>query len=123
MAVTYDDNIIIESATYAADQSVRFKPPSSARACHIIIDVTDIHGPGTPEITPKVQFPDATGGWYTILTGTAISSVTTATLKIGLDYTAAADIAKEMVCEQMSLLVDHTDTDDIDYSVAVNWGQ
>lgn len=123
MAVTYDDNTIIESATYTADQRVRFKPPPTARALHLIISCTSIFG-GSPSVTPNIQVPDAAGGWTTILAGVAIQSVSTQTLKVGIAYTASPNaIAKEVLSQQMALFMDHADTDQIAYSVALNWGQ
>ena len=123
MAVLYTENVIIPLATYSADQRVRIKAPPHARALWVDIGCTSIFA-GSPSVVPKIEIPDNSGGWYTILAGAAITSVSAVILKVGLEYTASANlIAQEMITEQMAIFMDHADTDDIAYKVAINWGQ
>ncbi|MGW8177409.1 MAG: hypothetical protein ACWGQW_01215 [bacterium] len=113
-------NVILEG-TFAADQRVGLTG-TPYRALHVVINVTSLEG-GTPQITPKIQLPNGVGGYYDVLVGVPINTVSETVLKIGLDYAASAGVvAKDIVSPNMSLLIDHADTDDITYTVAVNPG-
>ena len=65
---------------------------------HIIVNVS---ARTSGSITPSIEAYDvASESWYTLLTGTAINSVSTAVLKIGPAFTASANASSSDMLPQ-----------------------
>lgn len=63
------------------------------KAAHVVIDITSITGTA-PTATFTVQGKDAVSGkYYTILASAALNAIGTTVLKIGPNFTAAANVA------------------------------
>ena len=87
--------------------------------CHVVLDVTAVTL--TPSITLSVEAWDkASGKWYNLLTGAAVTTVSTTVYRIDSTLDAVANsVAKDIVPPVIRVSVAHADTDSITYSVGV----
>jgi len=87
---------------------------------HIIIDVTAIAA--TPSVVPTIVATDKLSGQeYVLLTGSAITGVSTTVLKVGRDMVPAANLAEQdFIPDNTVLRFTHADADSITYSVGIN---
>ncbi len=91
------------------------------RGVHVILDVTA--KVDTPTITLYIRGRDSTSGkYYTILQSVGISAVGTYVFKVYPNLTAVANqVANDVIPYIWNILVTHADTDEITYSVGVNY--
>ncbi len=84
---------------------------------HVILDVTEISG--SPSITLKVEGKDpASGKYYSILEGAAVTTAGTYVYKVFPGATSAANsVANDIVPKTWRVTVEHANTDSITYSV------
>ncbi len=90
---------------------------NTARGVHIIIDVIAITG--TPSVTPKIQGKDpASGKYYDILVGVAITSVGVTVMKVypGIDPVANG-ASNDILPKDWRVRIEHGDEDSITYSI------
>lgn len=118
--MTSFSEILFPSATVTADtytNSVVNVPPLTHG--HVIIDVTTVT---SGSITPSIQgFDPASGKWYTILTGAAISTVSTVVLKIGPAFSTAANVSvSDMLPSKWRVFIDAATTTSVVMSIGVN---
>ena len=89
------------------------------RGLHLVIDVTAVTA--TPSIVPTIQGKSATGIYYDILVGTAITATGTIVLKVYPGIGAVAGgAASDVLPAVWRLLLTHADADSATYSVAAN---
>ena len=119
--------VLIESDTYDGVAGSGFtESPAQTnvkwKGVEVIINVTSLNG-DTPVITPEIQARDpATDGFYPLLSGAAISTVTTVFLTVHPDLTAAASlVAKRGLPYIWKVSIAHTDSKPIDFSVGANY--
>jgi len=93
---------------------------NGARGLHLVIDATAIVA--TPSVVPTLDGKDELSGkWYNLLTGAAITGVSTAVLKIFPGITVAANLAvSDTIPNRLRLVMTHGDADSITYSAAVH---
>ncbi len=93
-----------------------------SRQAHLIIDVTV--APGVDTVTPKIEGYDAVSGkFYTLLTGSAISTTGTNVIKIGPGLAASANVsAADFLPLKWRVTMTHSAGTSFTYSVAVNTG-
>jgi hypothetical protein len=118
--MTSFSEILFPSATVTADtytNSVINVPPLTHG--HIIVDVS-VATSGS--ITPSIQgYNPASDSWYTILTGAAISTVSTVVLKVGPAFTAAANVAvADMLPSKWRVFLDAAAGASVVASVGIN---
>lgn len=87
---------------------------------HVVLDVTAVTA--TPSIVVKIQgYDSASDKWYDILSGTAVTAVSTVVYSVHPSLTAAAgSVAKDLIPDTIRIRVEHADADSITYSVGVN---
>lgn len=91
-----------------------------SRGLHLVIDVTAITD--TPILTPAIQGQDtASGEWYDVLVGSAISATGTSVLKVypGIEPVANG-AASDVLPPIWRVVVTATDADRATYSVGAN---
>jgi hypothetical protein len=90
-----------------------------AKGCHVIIKSS---APGAaPSITVTIQGVDpASGALYTILTSTAIVSATTTVLRVYPGLVAGANIANDVLPEQLNFTFTAANADSLTFSVGLN---
>lgn len=118
--MTSFSEILFPSATVTADtytNSVINVPPLTHG--HIIIDVSTAT---SGSVTPSIQgFDPASETWYTILTGAAISTVSTVVLKVGPAFAASANVSvPDMLPSKWRVFVDAAATTSVVMSIGVN---
>jgi hypothetical protein len=93
---------------------------SSGKGCHVIIDMTAVTATGS--VTPTIQGLDkASGKYYTLLVGAAITGTGTTVLRVYPDLTAAANlIADDIVPGEFRISLAHANAVAMTYSVGVN---
>lgn len=91
-----------------------------AKGIQVVIEVTAASA--TPSVVPTIDgFDPASDTWYNLLTGAAITAVSSTVLRVHPELTAAANlIAQDMVPETYRIVMTHADADSITYSVGVN---
>lgn len=84
--------IFSTAARTATVNSADLNDPT-AEAVHVIVDVTAVSGT-SPTLTPKLQGKDpASGVYYDVLVGAAITATGTTVLKLGPGITAIPNLA------------------------------
>ena len=103
------------ATTNGADQT-----NSRHKGCHVIIDVTAKGG--TISLVPTIQGKDPVSGkYYTILTGTAITIVSTTVLKVYPGLTASANaIANDIIPSKYRVIMTHGNATSATYSVSIS---
>lgn len=88
-------------------------------ALHVILDVTV---PGTGSVTLSINGKDpASGKYYALLTGAAVTTTTTNVYRVGLGITVAANsAANDMVPQTMQIVVTANNANPVTYSVGYN---
>ena len=88
-----------------------------AKGVHIVLDVTAVAD--TPSVVLKIEAKDpASGGYYTLLTGAAVTTVSTNIYKVYPGLTASVNaIVSDVVPKTFRVTLTHADTDSITYSV------
>lgn len=108
---------VLPSAARTTDTTSKvFDNWQTHQAAHIVVDITE----GSPNLTVYVKGRDeASDKDYTILQSSTINSGTTV-LKVGPDYTAAANVAKDYM--PYKFLIDVTQSGGVSatYSVGVS---
>lgn len=114
--------IALASAARTASVSSSGIKSQGHPGCQVILDVTAVTA--TPSITLKVEAWDpASGQWYELLAGSAVTAVSTTVYRVHPALTAAANsVAKDFIPRNIRISVDHLDADSITYSVGVNLG-
>jgi len=87
---------------------------------HLVIDVTSVTD--TPSVVPTLQAKDPISNkYYTLLVGTAITSVGTTVLKVFPGSPVSANVsANDILPLKFRVLMTHADSDSITYSVSAN---
>lgn len=91
-----------------------------ASGLYFVIDATAIAA--TPSVVPTIDMVDSVSGKFVnLLTGAAITAVSTTLLKIGRGLTAAANLAVlDFLPDQVRVTMTHGDADSITYSVSAH---
>lgn len=85
--------VLFPSAARTATTDTADQTDENAEGVHVIIDVTAVTGT-TPTLTPRIQGKDpASGGYYDILVGVAITATGMTVLKVGPGLAATANAA------------------------------
>ncbi|KKN68670.1 hypothetical protein LCGC14_0448610 [marine sediment metagenome] len=117
MSFDNKDITLLASAARTAETESDEQTNTRGKGLHVIIDVTV--DPATASITPKIQGKDpASGKWYDILVGIAITATGMTVLKVypgivAVANAAASDILPAHWRFQMAV----ADTDSMTYSV------
>lgn len=109
---------ILASAARTTAQAVTFTN-HNGRGVHVVLDVTAITD--TPSLTLTIEGQDAVSGkYYTILTGTAVSTVSTNVYKVYPGIAAAANAAaSDIVPRNGRISVAVADADSATYSIGL----
>lgn len=91
----------------------------NGRGLHLVIDVT---AGAAFSIVPKIQAKDqASGKWYDLLVGAAITATGTTVLKLYPGLTAAANlVANDVLPVSWRLRVEHGDATSVTYSAGAS---
>ena len=113
------DATLLASAARTTTQTVEITNKHSG--AHIIIDATV--DPATASVTPTIDgFDPASGKWYNILTGAAVTAVGTTVLTIHPWITASANVkANDFLPEVFRVVMTVADTDSLTYSIGINY--
>lgn len=85
--------ILLPSAARTATINTTDRSDPNAEGVHVIVDITAASGT-TPTLTPAIQGKDpASGNYYTLLTGAALTAAGTTVLKVAPGVTPAANVA------------------------------
>lgn len=108
--------ILLPSAARTADPTVPDLQNVNGETLHVTLDVTV---PGTGSITLTIQGKDpASGKYYTVLAGAAVTTQVTNIYKVGRGLTAAANsVASDVVPKTFRIIVTHNNANAITYSV------
>lgn len=92
-------------------------PNAHKNGVHVILDVTAITG--APSVTLKIEGKDpASGKYYTVLEGAAVTAVSTVVYKVFPAATAAANsVANDIIPKIWRITITHANADSITYSV------
>ena len=120
-AATYDanrnntDETVLTSAARTTIQTVTFTNYNSTHL-RVVLDVTTA---GTGSITLSIEAQDAISGkWVALLTGAAVTTVSTNVYEVGPSLTAAANAtANRALSRNMRIVVTHNNANTITYSV------
>jgi len=109
---------LFESAARTA--TVNSSDIENASAITVVVDATA--SAATPSVVVKIQGKDLTSGkYYDILTGAAITGISTNVYKVGQGTTAATNLAgSECLPQTVRVRLEHADTDSITYSVGAS---
>ena len=88
-----------------------------AGGVHVVLDVTAVVD--TPSVVLKIEAKDpASGEYYTLLAGAAVTTVSTNIYKVYPGLTASVNaIVSDVVPKTFRVTLTHADTDSITYSV------
>jgi hypothetical protein len=116
MAVN-QDLVLLASAARTATVNTDDQTNHDFRGLHVIIDVTAIAA--TPSVVPKIQGKDiASGKYYDLLEGAAITGTGTTVLRVYPGIAAAANTKADDVLPRIwRVRFEHADADSITYSV------
>ncbi len=90
---------VLPSASRSTNQSKQVKVYEKYQAAHFVVDITS----GSPNLVVVVNGYDAESGKkYALLTSSTINSGTTV-LKVGPDYTAGTNVAKDYLPYMLSV--------------------
>jgi len=107
---------LLASAARAETQTGADQTNYNGRGLHIILDVTAITD--TPSIVLKIQGKSASGVYYDLLEGVAVTGTGTHIYKVMPWATAEANVAvADMLPRTWRVVVTHADADSITYSV------
>lgn len=111
---------ILASAVRAATNNSADQTNLVGRGVHVVIDVTAV--PGVDTVTPKIQGKDELSGqYYDILTGAAISGVSTVVLKVYPGITVAANVsASDILPKTWRVVMTHSAGTNFTYSVGAS---
>lgn len=114
--------IALSSAARTATVNSSGIDSKSEDGCHVVLDVTAIVT--APSIVLKVQGYDmASSTWYDILTGAAVTTVSTVVYRVHPSLTASANLTvKDMLPSDIRINVAHGNANSITYSVGVTLG-
>jgi len=102
---------IYASAARTATPAAAIITPRTATALRLVVDVTAITS--TPSITVTVEVQDlASGKWVTVLTSSAIATVSTNVLTL-----------VQGISSQVRVTVTHGNANSITYSVGAHWSR
>ena len=87
--------VLASSARTADTTSKTFNVSDKYETAHIVVDVTA--GSGFNLVFTVQGYDQASGKSYTVLATPTINTAGTTVMKIGTDYTAAANIAKDIL--------------------------
>lgn len=112
--------IALESAARIADINADLTN-SQHTGIHVIIDMTAVTATGS--VTPTIQgFDGASGKWYALLVGAAITGTGTVVLRVHPDLAPSANlIADDFVPSKFRIEMDHLNSVAMTYSVGVNY--
>jgi len=103
------------TATVTSDDQVNV----DYNGVHISIVVSAVTA--TPSVVPKIQGKDASGNYYDILVGAAITGTGTTVLRVFPNATDATNLtANDFIPKNWRIVMTHGDTDSITYSVNTN---
>ena len=109
------DQTVLASGAQTTTQTVTFTNYNSTH-CRVVLDVTTA---GTGSITLSIEAQDAVSGkWVALLTGAAVTTVSTNVYEVGPSLTAAANAtANRALSRNMRVVVTHNNANTITYSV------
>jgi hypothetical protein len=112
--------ILLPSAARTADATAGPYSNPKHRGLHVVIDVTA--AADTPSVVPHIQAQDpATGTWYDILVGAAITGAGTTVLKVYPGLAAVANLVADQGLPGLwRLFMDAADADSLTYSVGAH---
>lgn len=116
-AVANIDGTALANAARTATINSPDQTNSYGKGATIVLDVTATSA--SPSVTLKIQGKDtASGKYYDILTSSAVTVISTTVFKIHPGLTAAANsIANDILPLTWRVVVEHSNTDSIQYSV------
>lgn len=108
---------LLASAARTATNSTASQVNGDSQAVHVVVDVTA--GTSGFSVTPKIEAKDAASGvWYTLLEGLAITATGTTVLRVGPGLTASANAtAADYLPQLWRVTMTHADTKSITYTV------
>lgn len=109
--------VLPSAARTAAPDTMEFELPSGARALHLVTNVSALAA--TPSITVSILGVDRISAQtYTVLAGSALTTVTSQVLRVGPGLTASANaVANDYLPPIVRISVAHGDADSITYSI------
>lgn len=109
------------AARTATPAAIDVDVPGSARGVHLTIDATA--SSATPSVVPKIEGIDPVSGKaYALVTGAAITGVSTTTLRVVPGIVAAANVAvSDSLPDRIRVTLTHGDADSLTYSVGANF--
>lgn len=113
--------VLTSAARTATPDTQELDVPWGARAATFVLDVTA--SAATPSIVWKVEGVDrASGAVFALLTGAAVTGVSTNVYRVGPDLAAVANVtALNYLPPVIRITVTHGDADSITYSVGANF--
>jgi len=109
--------VLASAARTAQPDTQEFEVPGGYSALYLVVDATSITL--TPSITVSILGVDRLSGkTHTILTGAAVTTVSTQVLRVGPGLTAGTNIANDYLPSVFRISVAHGDADSITYSIA-----
>lgn len=112
-----DNQTLLASAARTATLATADQANFSRQGLHLVVDVTVIP---SGSVTPAIQGRDPVSGkYYTLLTGAAIATVSTAVLKVYPGITPATNVAvSDVLPRTWRVNLTHADATSLTYSVA-----
>jgi len=119
MTIRRQSQTIYASAARTTAQTGQLLTAEEVRNSVFVFDCTV--DPSTASVTPSILGVDpVNGNTYTILTGAAVAGVSTIELRVGPDFTAAANVAANtMLPLKYRFDVAVADAESLTYSVSV----
>jgi len=117
LPATNQEGTALASAARAATTSSDDISNNHKNGVHVVLDVTAITD--TPSVTLKIEGQDpASGKYYTVLEGAAVTTISTNIYKVFPAATAATNsVANDIIPKTWRVTVTHADADSITYSV------
>ena len=116
--MTQFSKTLIASQVITADVSATVSNTPPLTHGQIIINVSARTG---GSITPSIQgYDPASGTWYTILTGTAISSVSQQVLQVGPNFAASANVSANTILPSLWRVMLTSSSANLTASVGIN---
>ncbi len=111
---------LLDSAARTATTTTDAQTNGDHCGVHVIVDVTAVAA--TPSVTPTIEaFDSASGTWYSLLVGTAITGTGKTVLKVAPGITPVANgAAADYLPAVWRVTFTHADADSITYSVGAN---
>lgn len=114
--------VVLASASRTTTQTSPDIGTAGGGRLHVILDITDVSA--SPSITLTIKGKDpASGKYYTLLAGAAVTTAVTTVYRVGPGLTASANaVANDMVPAVIQILVTAGNANACIYSVGLNAG-